>query len=50
MVYIVASVAVVFFIAALMYFNVSGDEVKRWFPAKIGNNEYIGDSAEYWWE
>lgn len=30
--------------------DVSGDEVKRWFPAKIGNNEYIGDSAEYWWE
>lgn len=30
--------------------NVSGDEVKKWFPAKIGNNAYIGDTAEYWWE
>lgn len=30
--------------------DVSGDEVKKWFPAKIGNNAYIGDTAEYWWE
>lgn len=30
--------------------DVYGDEVKNWFPAKIGNNTYIGDSAEYWWE
>lgn len=30
--------------------DVSDDEVKKWFPAKIGNNAYIGDSAEYWWE
>lgn len=31
--------------------DVSGDEVKRWFPAKIGNNPYTGNSSEYgWWE
>lgn len=30
--------------------DVSDDEVKKWFPAKIGNNAYIGDTAEYWWE
>ncbi len=31
--------------------DVSGDEVKRWFPAKIGNNPYTGDSSDYgWWE
>lgn len=30
--------------------DVSGNEVKKWFPAKIGNNAYIGDTAEYWWE
>lgn len=30
--------------------DVSGDEVRKWFPAKIGNNAYIGDTAEYWWE
>ena len=29
---------------------VSGDEVKKWFPAKIGKNAYTGDSTEYWWE
>lgn len=33
--------------------DVSGkeeEEVQKWFPAKIGNNAYIGDTAEYWWE
>ena len=30
--------------------DVSGDEVKKWFPAKIGKNAYTGDSTEYWWE
>lgn len=31
--------------------DVSGNEVKKWFPAKIGNNPYTGNSSEYgWWE
>lgn len=31
--------------------DVSSDEVKKWFPAKIGNNPYTGNSSEYgWWE
>lgn len=30
---------------------VSDNEVKKWFPAKIGNNPYTGNSSEYgWWE
>lgn len=30
--------------------DVSDNEVKKWFPAKIGNNAYTGDTAKYWWE
>ena len=31
--------------------DVSGNEVKKWFPAKIGNNPYTGNSSDYgWWE